>query len=233
MSDELVKIEEQEVNKVRAELAPVLAAAQALEVVDEQSFTKAMELGQDCAVRIKRIEDTFRPAREATHKAWKAVTEMITSFVEPLESAKRTCTNRAKVWKRNEEIKRQEEAAAVQREAQKRAEEERLRSAVKLEEDGKSQLADKILEKPVHAIAVQSAPVVAPKGTSVRENWQVEVTDFERLVKAVLDGKVSTAVLEPNMTVLKAMAKSLKSTANIPGVRVWDEGSVSFRTKGG
>lgn len=228
MQGELVKVEESKVAEVRAELAPILSAAQALVVADEPSYCAALELGADCARRAKHVEEVFKPSREAAHRAWKTITETLASFVNPLDAARKLVTGKATAWKRQEDARRAEEALAVQHEAQRQAEETRLRAAVKLEETGNQRLADAVLATPVQAPVVRAEKVAGPAGTSVRENWQCEVTDFAALVKAVFDGKAGAGWLEPNMTALRQWAKMTKGKETIPGVRVWDEGTVAF-----
>jgi hypothetical protein len=227
MEAELMKVEQ--VEKVRAELAPILAAAQALTVTDEASFGTAMELGADCARRSKHIEEVFKPAREATHRAWKAVTETIASFVNPLDAARKLVTDKGKAWKRIEDAKRQAEADEAQRLVQAQAEEARLRAAVQLESTGRQALADAVLAEPVKSPVVRAVAVVQPKGTSVRENWQAEVVDLAALVKAVAEGKCGLGFVQANDSALRLWAKMTRGKEQIPGVRVWDEGTVAFR----
>ncbi len=230
MAAELMVVPENEVEKVRSEVAPVLAAAQAVVVTDEESYRAAMELGQSCASRAKRVEEVFKPARESTHRAWKAVTELIASFVVPLESAKKLCTGKAVAWQRAEEARRAEEVRKAQEAERKRAEGEAIARAVALEAKGKPEQAAAVLAKPV-PVPVVAAPVAveAPKGATVRSNWQAEVTDLAALVKAVADGAVGIDVLDANMVVLRKIAKDTKGATKIPGVHFWDEGTVAFR----
>lgn len=233
MSTELVVVPEEEVRKVREEVAPILAAAKALVVTDEATYQAALELGQECARRERHVEKVFKPAREAAHKAWKTITELLASFTDPLKEAKETCATKAKVWRREEEARRQREQAAAQALAQKKADEELLRHSVRLEEAGQPALAEEVLLAPVAPVVVPAAPIAAPVGTSYRENWQMEVTNFAALVKAVAAGELDLDVLQPNSKVLLARAKALKGAMKYPGVRVWDEGSVVFRSKPG
>lgn len=227
METEIQKIEPE---KVRAELAPVLCRAEAVVVNDEPSYQEALLIGQECARRSKAVEDLFKPSREAAHKAWKTITETVASFTGPLETARKTVTRKATIWQQAEQQKRDEEARIAQEMANREAEERRIAAAVQMEAEGRQKLADAIIAAPVVAPVVQAAPIAKPAGVSVRENWQAEVVDFERLVKAVSEGKVSSAVLEPNMTTIRAMAKAMKDKTNIPGIRVWNEGTVAYRS---
>ena len=75
--------------------------------------------------------------------------------------------------------------------------------------------------------AVREVP--ADSGPQVRANWSFEVTDKMALVKAVAAGTVSHEAVEPNETYLRKRAQADKSTCQIPGVRVWDAGTVVQR----
>lgn len=75
----------------------------------------------------------------------------------------------------------------------------------------------------------------AATGIGSRQNWKVEVTDLRALVIAA--GKASEAgndmllgYLVADMTALRGVARSLKSNAVIPGVRIYAEDSLSVRS---
>jgi len=220
----------QDVEIIRAEVRPVLDAARAIVVTDEATYGTAMEIAAKASGAAKHVEEVFRPAREAAHKAWKAVTETVASFVGPLDEAKRTCTTKAVRWRQVEETKRQAERRALEDAARKEAEEARLRAAVVLEESGAKALAQRVLDEPIKPLPVEAAaPIRSVARETIRANWQVEVVDFAALVKAVAAGTVDMDVLQPNMTVLRARAKALKCNFILSGVRAWDEGSVAFK----
>lgn len=225
----LIVVQKDEVEKVRGEVAPVLEAAKAVVVQDEESFCRAMELGQECSARSKRVEDLFRPARESTHKAWKTVTELIASFVGPLDTAKKLCVSKANRWRQEEQTRRQREADELRRREQQRIDEERLAAAIEMEKAGMQAQAEEVINKPDPAPIIDPVRIETPKGTSYRENWQAEVTDLRALVIAVATGNIDADVLMPNQSVLLKRAKALKSAMQYPGVRVWDEGAVAFR----
>lgn len=226
---EIAKIlDNEEVEKVRAEVAPVLAAAKALTVTDRSSYEHAMELGSECLSRIKRVEAIFGPSREATYKAWKTVTETVASFTKPLEEAKALLGTKAKAWAREEEarVRREEEARLA--EAKRRVEET-------AEAQGFSAEAASVLGTPIQ-VAVVSRPVetreiVGTDAGTVRSNWTMRVTDLLALVKAVAAGEVDLEVLQANDGVLRKRAKALKSAMKYPGVVVWDEGAAVFKAR--
>jgi len=64
----------------------------------------------------------------------------------------------------------------------------------------------------------------APK---VRANWTFEVTDKMALCKAIARGDVSLECFTPNEQYLRRRAEADKATCRIPGVRVFDAGTVT------
>jgi len=228
MDDAIITVPNEQVEQVRAEVAPVLEAARALAVTDRPSYEHAMRLGAECASRIKHVEDIFGPARETTHKAWKTVTATVASFVDPLKEARSMCASKAAAWARAEEARIRAEEAARQEEARKRAE-------VAAQAAGASPVSLFVLGTPIQAPAVPkpvpTSQIVSAAAGTIRENWTMRVTDFNALVKAVAAGEVDLEVLQANESVLRKRAKALKTTMKYPGVEVFDEGTAVFRSR--
>ena len=183
MTDELfevggvVAIPEKEVERVRAELQPVLAAASAMVVRDEPSYLTAVSLGKECARRAKLVEETWKEPREKAHGAWKAITEKIASFVNPLKEAAKIVDGKAYQWKRVEDEKARIEAEKLRQVERKRIEEERIRQAEELSKVGANSIADAIMAAPIEVAHIEAATVAPVIGVSYRENWQFEITD--------------------------------------------------------
>ncbi len=220
MSVELVKIEESQVEAVRAEIAPILAAAKAIEVVDEESHTKALGLAAECTKRSRKVEEVWAESREAAHRAWKTITETIAGFTKPLQEAARICNQKAYTWNKAEQDRRRVEAEKLERENAKKLEDERLRQAEELAKAGKPKLADAVLEQPVEVAPVQAAPVEKPEGVSYRENWKFEIKSPDVLPREFL---------MPDEKKIGQVVKAMKGATKIPGVFVWDAGTTVVR----
>jgi vancomycin resistance protein YoaR len=220
MSMELVKIEEQQIEAVRAEIAPVLAAARAIEVTDEPSHLRALDLAMECTKRQRKVEETWCESREMAHKAWKTITETIASFTKPLAEAAKICNQKAYAWKRAEDERRQIEAQRIERENAKKVEDERLRQAEALAKAGKPALADAVLEQPIEVRPVVAEEVAKPAGVSYRENWQYTIVD-----EAVLPREF----LMPDESKIGKVVKAMKAATKIPGIKVWDAGTMVVR----
>jgi hypothetical protein len=223
-----ITIPNEQIEQVRSEVAPVLAAAKALVVTDRGSYEQAMALGAECASRIKKVEAIFTLPREAAYKAWRAVNETVASFVDPLKEAKTICGDRAKVWAREEEARVRHEEA-VRLEAAKKQVEESAKAA------GVAPSSMGLLGTPIQ-MAVLAPPktteqITASASGSVRSNWTMRVTDLMALVKAVAAGEVDITVLQANETELRKRAKVLKAAMKYPGVEVANEGTTVFKTR--
>jgi hypothetical protein len=217
--------------EIENEVNPVLAAAQSLVVVDDLSFIQAMTLGTACAVRIKAVEERLGPAKKKTYEAYQEVMKLMKSFIEPLEAAKKLLSGRAYSWQQAEETRKRKEAEEARRRAEEEAaekrrieEENRLALAERLEKNGMQEQAEEVLAAPV---VVEVAEVAAPalkvkvEGASTRENWQFEVEDASLIPREFLT---------PDTVKIGRMVKMLKGETRIAGVRVYDAGTVAFRT---
>ena len=89
------------------------------------------------------------------------------------------------------------------------------------EQCGNKEEAAAIMEAPV-----QAAPVVIPKavpkvtGMSIRDNWKFRVTN-EKLIPR--------EYLKVDEVKIGQVVRALKSSANIPGIETYNEGTVSGR----
>jgi hypothetical protein len=216
--------------EIESEVNPVLVAAQNLSVVDEVTFTQALELGKACSVRIKLVEEKLGPAKRKTYEAYQEVMKLMKSFIDPLEGAKKLLASRAYSWQKAEEDRKRREAEEARRQAEMEAaqkrkaeEESRLALAERLEKEGMTEQAAEILETPIEVIVAEIAvpiPKVTVAGTSTRENWQFEVVDEALLPREFL---------MPDTVKIGRMVKMMKGETRITGIRVYDAGTVSFR----
>jgi len=222
MSVDLVRVEDDEVEKVRKEIQPVLDRAKSITVADQESYNEALQLASACKTRITMVEDVWKASREAAYKAWKTITETIASFTKPLEEAAKICSRKAYDWKSEEEKRRQIEADRVRKENQKKLEDERLRQAEAVAAQGKPELADAILSEDTTVAPVEPEKLEKPAGVTMRENWQFEIVDEKLLPREFLT---------PDTKKIGQVVKAMKAATAIPGVKVYDVGSVAVARK--
>jgi len=227
MSDIMVA----ERKEIEIEVNPVVAAAQALQVVDSVTYTQAMELGKACSLKIKIVEKKLGPSKQKTWDAYQEVMKLMKSFIDPLTIAKDDLAKRGYTWQKAEEDRKRQEAEEARREAEAEAaekrrieEENRLALAQRLEKDGMKEQAAEVLDAPINVtVAEVAAPVPVAKvgGTSPQEIWKGEVVDASLIPRDYLT---------PDLVKLNQTTKMLKGETRIPGWRAFDAGRMKFRS---
>jgi hypothetical protein len=104
----------------------IVAAAQALQVVDAKSFAQADEGIASLKAQAKAIEGFFEDDIKRAHAAWDGLTKKRKSYLDPIKAALEILGKRWYAFKTAEERKAAEEQARLEREAQER-ERERLK----------------------------------------------------------------------------------------------------------
>ena len=203
-------------------------------IPDDATFQRIATAGLDAAANIKAIEAYLAPIKEARHKAWKRVCDVLTDktrpFLEVKEKASRLVAQYQ--YEQQQEKKRRDEAERVR--LAKEEEERRSLEAEQLAKEGRVAEGVALLEMPVVDVmpAVSTAAVPKIKGVgAAREKFYAEVTDLMVLVKAVTEGKVPLQAVEANQRFLDNQARQFERTLQYPGVAVKRDFGSSFRTK--
>ena len=217
--------------EIESEVHPLVAAAKALVVVDEATYTQAMELGKMCAAKIKWIEGKLERGKKAAYDSWQEWVKLEKEGVGPLQLAKDMLATRGYSWRKAEEDRKRKEAEEARREAEAEAaekrrieEENRLALAQRLEKDGMNEQAAEVLDAPINVkVAEVAAPAPAAKvgGTSPQEIWKGEVVDASLIPRDYLT---------PDLVKLNQATKMLKGETRIPGWRAFDAGRMKFRS---
>jgi hypothetical protein len=207
-------------------------------IVDQESLVAADAFAKDIKRFRLGIEKEFKPNVENAFKTYKELKALMDKYCVPLKNAEQQIKNEMLVYSRKMEQIRKEAAEKAQKEAEEAAKKERERLEKEAEEAAAKGNVEEFEEKKSqseevtvmdHMPITQPGPA-SPKGTSIKGKWMAEVTDFEELVKAVAEGKAPIDCIMVNQTYINQRARSDKKNLKIPGVRVWDEGSVSMRT---
>jgi hypothetical protein len=242
--------------KLEREVKELATTAMDWLVVDQASFTHAGQMLQGIRLYTKKVHDVFDPIVEANHKAHKVAVDQRKNMLAPVENAERVLKERmgdyeqaqqrlaeiAEQERRREQERLEEEARQealkIEAENRRQAEEATLAVAIQAEEQGDTEAAEQILEQPVFVPPVAPRPVFAPPvqvmvpqatGVSFRSVWSAEVTDLKTLVLAIAAGKAPLAAVMADMTVLNGLARSLKGSMNVPGVRATEKKSAAVR----
>ena len=229
-------IETEDRQLIESEVLPVISFADALQIkTTEDAATAGNELVA-IKSRLKKIEAFFAPIVEAAHKTWKISVKRRDDVLNPLKSAEGTIKTKMITFENIERRRREEEARKAQAEADEKArkEQEKLREkAEKQAAAGKSEQAEATLAK---AESVVPAPVfiapqaaVIPQGASIKTIWKAECIDKLALVKFIANNPMYLHLLEVSQAGINSQAKAFKSESRIPGLKFFEEKSMSVR----
>lgn len=216
-----VAVQQEEIT-IKALLASVPLAP----LATQDDYENAGSLSTQISARMKVIETERVEMKKPALDLGRKIDALFSRPLEALKSGKAAVDKLLTDYRQEQARKAREEQARL--DAIVRKEEERLRKlaevrAVKAEAKGDTEKADAIRES-VPSIPVPIVQVEPPKlaGMSFRTDWKADVTDFQRLVVAVAEGKVPLDALLPNDKVIGQAARALKKNLNWPGVTVRD-----------
>lgn len=237
----------------------LVSRAKAFVIRDPAAFDLAGQMLETLKEQKRRIVEFFEADIARAHAAWKGLTSKRASFVDPLDEAIENLSRRYATFKREADEAAERERRRLEKEAQDRErarlqeEADRLAAEAKAKEEAAlmaesreqaslletqaeelKTTADEVRQEAatVQAPVLPVRPAVAPaKGITVKANWCHEVTDLMALVKAVAAGTVSIQAICANDVYLRQRAKADKNTIQIPGVRFYDAGTVSTRSR--
>jgi hypothetical protein len=225
---------------VKQETSALAETVAALVVHDTASYQTAGAWLVKVKGHRKRIKEFFAPILRSAKEALDTARAQETSLDQPaadmelllkrkMEEYDRAERERAEAERRRvaeEQRRAQAEADRIAREETERRETEAA-LARSLDAEAQGVAVEDVQAVPV--VPVIAAPVFVPPaivtappkadGVSMRELWGAEVIDFLALVRAVADGKADQGLLLPNTTELNRIARSLKGSMSIPGVK--------------
>jgi hypothetical protein len=208
--------------KTRAEIRSVTelpAEVAGLEITDTASEEHAGKLLREIKKRGRELEDRRKEITVPMDDAKKAVMDLFRPASNAVAECERVVRKKLAAYAQESERKRALAEAEAAEKARK--EEERLRA--RAEKAAAKGNTEKAAELEMQAASTVAAPVAAPapaSNVSYRENWKAQVSDKMALIKAVANGQASPELLDVNMSVADRLAKALKNTANIPGLRM-------------
>jgi hypothetical protein len=202
--------------------------ALAVKVVNQEDLQKASSLRQAAKGLMAVIDDFFRPMYSKAKASLDEIKSNWTSHLEPVQGADAHLKLEMNMYVAGvERLRREAEQKARQaaeEEAKRKAEaEDRFLAALKAEEEGNKEEAEKIIEEATKEIAVAPEPLPPPspapkaQGMSVRHDWKWRVVNEDLVPRAflMLDGvKITRHV------------KEHKGETQIPGIEPYLEPGV-------
>lgn len=229
-----VKMEEE----LATEALTLYEQALQIKVVDQPTYAAAGEFGKNLKDLEKKIVLYFEPLKKAAHEAHKAITKKEADELSPVKEAMDVVRKSMNTFLAEQERIRREEEARLRREEEARAQKERDRlmaQAVKAEEKGNEEKAEKLLERAecVYAEPVAVAPTVettvkTSAGTiSAAKDKQVTVVDLKTFLAELVKRNMAPTMIEVKAGPLKAWAKA-NGFDCFPGLSIKDVSSVRF-----
>ena len=204
-----------EVKEIENEVILKRSDALSLTVVSNETYSQAGELLVMHKGLKKRIEDYFKPLKDAGYKAWKAICNRENEEIEKLQPALKHLNAELVKWNNEQERIRKAEEDRLRWEAEKAEEERRLANALQAEKEGKKVEAEEILSEPVYVpppIVEKTVPKI--NGQTMTTNWKWRLKDINL---------VPRQYLITNDVAINQVVRALKDKTNISGIEIYPE----------
>lgn len=205
--------------------------ANQLKIVDRTSCEQASRDLVAIKELQKEADESFDPIIRKAHEAHKEAIAQKKRITDPLVLAETALKSKISEYLESERQAREEEERRLRAEADRLAAEQREAEIEEAEAAGASSEEIEVLAQAPLSVAPVVRWSAPPKvnGISSRELWHAEVTNFEALVKFVAQNTQFRNLLQANPVAIGAMARTLRSAMNVPGVKVWRETTVATR----
>ena len=198
-------------------------------ITDPQTYVAAKEY----LPRLKQAEDRvlnfFKDIKDAAFKAHKAITTKETEQLKPIKTARDRLARLIYDYEAEENRKRRQRELEEQKRLQEQQQAAAVEEAVSMAEAGAPEMAEQILEQAIAApppVVVLPPSTVTVAGVSTAENWKWRyVNDSEEHAMRLLPREYCC----PDESKITKVVKAMKGGTRIPGIEVYDAGTVRVR----
>lgn len=212
--------------ELEAEGSALVFRAQAIQIIDDSTYTAAVAFMNDCAARRKAIAEKFREPKQKAHEAHKSICALEADLLSVVEKAEREAKKRIGDYHTEQERRAAEERRRLEAEARKREEDRRLAEAQEAQDAGDDVTAMQIIAEPIEAPPVYVAPVTPKAAVQFRETWAFEITDPIALVRHIADHPEDLCYITWNASAIRRDVISRKNLMTKPGLRVFKDAQV-------
>jgi DNA repair exonuclease SbcCD ATPase subunit len=206
--------------------------ARTLEVIDQPSLQRAGNYILAVKALQQQADETFDPIIRKAHEAHKEAIAQKKRITDPLVQAETTLKSKVGEHLERERQAREEEERRLRAEAERLAAEQREAEIEEAEAAGATGEEISVLaQAPLYVPPVVRAAAPKVNGIIQRESWRAEVTDLLALVRYAGQNPQFLNLLQPNPVALGAMARTMRGTMNVPGVRAIRENGVAVRSR--
>jgi len=181
----------------------------------------------------KRLEAIFDPPAKEARKIARTLGDTKKELMAPVDAAAEAVEAGILAWEDAEEARTRAEQAELEAAATAVAEEMSEAEATALEEAGDVEGAAAVREAPIEDVSVPVVPraTARPAGVSVRETWDVEITDMKAFVKAVSQGRIPIQALKVDAAFCRRQVAGLRDQLNWPGAKPVRKRGVAARAR--
>lgn len=202
--------------------ALMVSGGLAIEITDQISYNFAVEKRTEAANWLKDARAFFKGMKDPAYAAWKKICSNENLVCDSVESRLKTINGALVRFDQEQDRLRRAEQMRLEDEARKQAEEDRIAQAAQMESEGvDAETVNAVLDAPIQITEPVLAAPTYEKSSAVvyRDNWGGEVVDLWTLVKHVAKDKSHLNLLQINRPALTQLARALKDSMSIPGVR--------------
>jgi len=227
----------QETKELEREVSGVTQFAKDLTIKTSDDSLNAQGLLKEIKGRSKKVEEFFAEMKASTYDAWKSVVAKEKAFLDPLSAAERTIKSKVVIFEDIARRKRDEEIRVANAAAEAKARKEREdleKRAEKARESGKIEKAEALRAQAEEVVAqpvFQAPEPVQATGTAFKTTWKAEVVDLPTLLKSIAEGRAPLGLISVNESALNQYARGVKGTMPVPGLKFFEEKTMSVRTK--
>ena len=220
MTPVTVAVDVSQVPAIANEAQTALSDARKIKIENQEQYSLAQEIRKKINSRIKELEEKRKSITAPLDEAKKNVMDLFRAPITAYTEAKDITDTLLIAYDQEQENKRREEQAKLEREAEKKRQ-EALQKAEAARAAGKEAQAEKYEQKAEQTVApVIAATAAKVEGVSYRTIWRAEVVDFKTLPD---EYKVV------NQSALDKVAMAMKGALKIPGVEFKSEKVVASR----
>lgn len=226
--------------KIREEGEAFIANANALAIINADSYTNAVEFGKAIKRSINDVETYFDPLIVPQRASLQALYDRKNSHIHPREAAVEIVKRKAIEWQRAERDRLAEEQR--QRDALQRSldEERRLAEAIALEAEGDDAGAAEVLDEvpppSFTPVPVRPTPKVAGAAATKRWTFDEEAVDIAGVIKHIAgvpqDQKLAhpelACILKLNTKAIQQLITPQREHFNVPGIHAYEADGLSL-----
>jgi len=219
--------EEQDLGK---EVSIVEKQADAVTVSNDVDFAKAGEITKQVKQMQKQVKDYWEPLRLSAKNAYDSVLSHKKEMLDPLESAEKILKNKMGTYTMEKERQRREQEEAMRKLAQAEMD-RKLEEAAKAESGGDTAAAEfamaeaEVMEGVSLGGSIQAQTPKA-QGVTQSKSWKISHIDSSK-VPTTINGVEIRPVDE---SAVMRLIKASKGTIQIPGIKYEETVTISVRS---